>query len=268
MALFLAVQCIAIVMLVKLKNSSIEKYTIQQNSFFELYNFSKIFDVSFPLPIPKMPEIITKTVTEEVMRNDPYRVSAMFIGNEKSFIMLEDGQKTELINKNGSYKHYKLIDIIGKKAVFEAYGQKYELTAGTAGTLPRKELITKTITEIKGQPEQKVAAQAPKEYLGIQRTELNDYVSNMNMIWTNIAIDEVIENGKITGFTVKSVNNSSVFAKLGIQSGDKLIAVNNRKLNSYADAMYFYKNIDKFRSLKITLTRNNSTKDLEYEIRN
>ncbi|MEF3192522.1 MAG: PDZ domain-containing protein [Campylobacterales bacterium] len=265
---FLIIQAGALTMVAMLKKSGIERFSSEENTFFELYSLNKLLDIAFLPPPPPAPKVVSKTITEEVMRQDSYKVVALFSGGQKSFIMLEDGAKTELIDKGGSYKHYKLVDIIGNRAIFEAYGKRYELIAGVAGTLPRKEIITRTVNEIETQATPSGPMRTVQTYLSVPRSEVIQYSHNLAKIWENISIEEVRSDEMIQGFKVKSIREGSIFAKLDLQPGDMIVSVNNKRLRSYSDAFYFYKNILKFNSLKITVVRNNAMKDLEYEIRN
>ena len=85
-------------------------------------------------------------------------------------------------------------------------------------------------------------------------------------IWKNISIHEVKKNGKINGFKVNKINQNSVFAKLGLKEGDLIIKLNNKKLDSYREALKIYKHIDDLDSVQIVVMRNNQEVELVYEI--
>lgn len=100
----------------------------------------------------------------------------------------------------------------------------------------------------------------------IKRDYLNSYVKDIDKVWNNIAINEIRENDKITGFEVTSVNTKSVFGKLGLQKGDIIKSINNNILASYADAFKVYNNINNTKYLNIEILRNNEIMELNYEI--
>ena len=81
-----------------------------------------------------------------------------------------------------------------------------------------------------------------------------------------IAINEVMKNGKIKGFKIMRIDKNSKFATLGLQKGDVIIKANNVDLTSYKAVMDIYKNINKLSELDLVFLRNNTEKELVYEI--
>ena len=62
------------------------------------------------------------------------------------------------------------------------------------------------------------------------------------------------------------VKKDSLFAKLGLRKGDIITGVNGKKLKSVSQVFKIYNNMDKLDSLKLTITRDNQEKELEYEV--
>lgn len=100
----------------------------------------------------------------------------------------------------------------------------------------------------------------------VKRDYLNSYVQNPQKVWDNIAISEIKEGSKISGFKVGRVNQNSVFGKLGLKPGDIIKSINNKVLDSYADAFAVYNNINNTKYLNIEILRNNEIMELNYEI--
>jgi len=272
---FILAQLIVTISSHYLAKSGIEKYPQKDDGFFEIFNISEAFNLKvYEEPkIIEPPKMITKTISTEELRQDSYKLSAVFLGAGGDFIIIEDGQqKVEFVNLGANYRIYKLVEIKIDKAVFEVYGSKYTLEVSKNGTLPRKEMVTKTITELEGSPNrtttQIVQSSQPQRFLKVEKNELKNYSGNVNKIWKEIKIKDIKENGKIVGFMIKKIMPDSVFSKLGLLEGDIIVSVNNKKLTKFSEAFYFYRNILKYKSLKITVLRNNQQKDIEYAIGN
>jgi type II secretion system protein C len=272
---FILAQLIVTISSHYLAKSGIEKYPQKDDGFFEIFNIAEAFNLKV-YEAPKAmepPKMITKTITSEELRQDTYKLNAVFLGAGGDFIIIEDGQqKVEFVNLGANYKIYKLTQIQIDKAVFEVYGSKYTLEVSKSGTLPRKEMVTKTVTELEGSSSttttQIVQPQQPQRFLKVEKNELKNYTGNVNKIWKEIKIKDIKENGKIVGFEIKQIMPDSVFSKLGLLQGDIIVSVNNKKLTKFSEAFYFYRNILKYKSLKITVLRNNQQKDIEYAIGN
>lgn len=66
----------------------------------------------------------------------------------------------------------------------------------------------------------------------------------------------VMENGKLTGYRVFPVGNSNAFAKLGLQAGDVVTAVNGMSLDNPAESMNMLNKLKTSEQISITFTRN------------
>lgn len=259
LVVFLGVQIITLMLFYFTKPYGNEKPIEQQKYFFELYNLSKAIDIGYPTPT----ELVTKTASKEVLRYDPYTVTAIINGNNKHFIMIENGAQSDLVNKGATYKQYKLIDINKDTAIFEAYGSKVSLSVGKSGMLPCKEPGAKTVQDIKQKP---LKVKVAKTYSQIDQSFLNKN-TNLYDVWSNTRVNEIYKNGKIFGYRIKDISNGSLFSSIGLIQGDTLLAINNKPIPTRGELMQIYQKIPQMQSLKITLLRQGKIKELEYEIR-
>jgi type II secretion system protein C len=259
LVVFLGVQIITLMLFYFTKPYGNEKPIEQQKYFFELYNLSKAIDIGYPTPT----ELVTKTASKEVLRYDPYTVTAIINGNNKHFIMIENGAQSDLVNKGATYKQYKLIDINKDTAIFEAYGNKVSLSVGKSGMLPCKEPGAKTVQDIKQKP---LKVKVAKTYSQIDQSFLNKN-TNLYDVWSNTRVNEIYKNGKIFGYMIKDISNGSLFSSIGLIQGDTLLAINNKPIPTRGVLMQIYQKIPQMQSLKITLLRQGKIKELEYEIR-
>lgn len=100
----------------------------------------------------------------------------------------------------------------------------------------------------------------------VNRDYLNTYITNVEKVWSNIAISEIKNGEVINGFKIDRINKDSVFAKLGLKEGDIIKSVNNSVLNSYAEAFKIYNNIGNTNYINMEILRNNEVMELNYEI--
>jgi len=100
----------------------------------------------------------------------------------------------------------------------------------------------------------------------VSRSDIEFFEKNPQNIWKQIAIKEVMQDGKINGFKIMKIDKNSKFAALGLQKGDVIIRANNVDLTSYKAAMNIYKNINKLSEINLVVLRNNIEKELVYEI--
>jgi type II secretion system protein C len=247
------------------KPYGIESEHEQEKSFFELYTLSKSLNLSFAPPIPKDPVVITKNISAEVMKYDPYMLSAIISGKGKEFIMLQNGTQTELINKGTTFKIYKLIEIEKDSATFEVYGNKVKLYVGKNGTLPRKETIVKTISEIKSVPQVTGKSKKPHEYAQIDQSTLATNINEYD-VWLDTKIKEIYDNEKLLGFKLEHLRDNSGLSLLGLKQGDIIVSINNKTILNRGELMQTYQTISKMNSLKIVFLRNEKLKELNYEI--
>ena len=179
-------------------------------------------------------------------------------------VVIEKGkQDTHILGFGDIIKEYKFVDISSnREAIFEARGQRYNLSMDTIKE--KKNSANKGFRVLSNQE----AIQKINEdvILAVPKEEILKYRKDFKSIWKNISIREVVKDGKIDGFLIQRIKSGSIFSKLGLKEGDVIKSVNNNRLKSYADAFKIYYKIDNLRELKLTVTRNNKEKELEYEV--
>ncbi|QOP41717.1 hypothetical protein [Sulfurimonas marina] len=161
--------------------------------------------------------------------------------------------KTSVISVGEVYAGYRLKTIGTFSVIFEKMGKEYSVSLDSDKKLQPKEFVKK-----------ESAANTTHE---VQKTDITYYTKNPTKLWSDIAINEVFEGKKITGFRVDKVKPNSKIAELGLQKGDIMIRANNVELTSYKAAMDLYKKIDSIDVLELTVLRNNQEKEIIYEIR-
>ncbi len=202
------------------------KYDIKKTSEIFNINLSKIFKVFYQTPLNISP---LKGVS----------LKALYKDNDKGFVIIYD-KKNIFIDLNGYYKGYKLVTINKNSAIFEKNSKKYILKFKNTNN---------NFTNI-----------SESEKVKIKKSYIKSVKNNPLKIWNNINIINTPNGYKIT-----YIKPHSIFDKIGLKTGDIIIAVNNKKLNDNL-AWKLYKNIEKYEDLDITIKRNNTIKVIRYEI--
>lgn len=240
-----------------LPTSTTEGFTNNFDPFFEIYHFNQRFQISES----SISSIHTKTITTTILVPDMHRIKAIYRSDNDTFVSISDTAKTtQIIPLGGMYKKvFKFTALSDTVATFHGYGKIYKLRLGHDDPLSRKDIIVKSIPD----PAHKGILESEWHSIN-QKTLLGQM--DMQNIEKNINISEVANGMKSSGFRVNSIASESLFAQLGIMSGDIIMAVNNKKLESYSDALVMYSKIPYLKSIRITINRNNIQKDLIYEI--
>lgn len=161
---------------------------------------------------------------------------------------------TTILSVNEKYKGYTLKEIHSQKAIFEKSSKEYEVYLDKESKL----------NEILKMPKEEIDYSKPLE---VSKKDIKKYVSDFDAIWKSIAIKEVLDKkGNIDGFKVLSITKNSPFDKLGLKKGDIIKKVNNIVLKSYSDAFNIYNQIDRVDNLQITVQRNYTQLEINYEI--
>jgi general secretion pathway protein C len=100
----------------------------------------------------------------------------------------------------------------------------------------------------------------------VDRSLLDHYAQNMDDIYKNIGIREIKKGKDLEGFSISFIRKGSPFAKLGIQRGDVIKAINGQKIDSYNAAFEVYKNIANIDNLTLVIQRGKEEMELEYEV--
>lgn len=109
-----------------------------------------------------------------------------------------------------------------------------------------------------------------KQYISValRSREVYRYINNFSQIWKKIKIDDIRENGKFKGFIIRWIKPDSIFSRIGLRKGDKIIKVDNKVLRSYKDAFDYYQRLKRkeMQTLRLTVIRNNKEKEIRYEL--
>lgn len=106
---------------------------------------------------------------------------------------------------------------------------------------------------------------SPNRYV-INRGTLNDNLSNMSRLFTEIRAVPNFQNGATSGYTLSEIEAGSIFQEIGLQDGDVLTAVDGQAVNDPLKAMTLLQTVRDRPSITVNLTRNGSPMQLHYNI--
>lgn len=131
-------------------------------------------------------------------------------------------------------------------------------TEGTA------EVAAKAEPVVKGEEAPTVQAEGGK--FVIDQREIDNALTNLDKLYTEIRAVPNFQDGKVTGMKVLSVKPGSVFAKLGLKRGDILSRINGIELD-VKKGFDIFNQLKEQKNFNLDLVRGGSTQTFDYEIR-
>lgn len=206
--------------------------------------------------IKKIEEKNQQQNNQQIQNLSKYDLKAIYSTNtNKGWISIEEksGNTSYVLAQGEQIDGYVLYKLFKNYVIFQKDKKDYKL-----------EIVE---DELSNYEEDKIEDFKTKDNGAVvSRDYLNSYVTNMDKIWNNIAINEIKNGDRIDGFKIEKINKDSVFGKLGLKEGDIIKSVNNNVLASYADAFRVYNDIGNIKYLNIEILRNNELMELSYEI--
>lgn len=234
-----------------LSSGTTERYAHTFEPFFEIYPLARPFGIV-------QGGGVMRTETTTTLVPQPHRINAIIRSHEGSYVSISDPAGSSVVQLGGTYKKaYRLIGLNDTIAIFKGYGKTSRLRLGMEDNLYREETITRSVTD---------PSKGGNEWLTIPYQTLASQMRDVQGIWKKIRINEVRAGSKIDGFRIYTIAPDSVFARIGLEQGDIIKSVNNKKIESYADAFAVYSQVPRMHSIRISVVRNNLPKDLIYEI--
>jgi general secretion pathway protein C len=101
----------------------------------------------------------------------------------------------------------------------------------------------------------------------VQRQTVDSLLGNMNVLSRSARIVPEVKDGKAAGFRLFSVRPDGPFAKIGLQNGDVISAINGLEMSSPDKALEVYTKLRSASHLSVGLERNGQKITKEYNIR-
>jgi len=200
------------------------------------------------------------------------KLLALYNSSDTLVVTVSKGNKTKVLGKGEKIDGFTLTSAGSDYAMFTKGGKEFKLALnniknkGKSSNSAIRSSNPSQITENRNQESDEVIEEEDGRKI-ISRTLLTSYTQDVDKIWKDIGINENKVNGKLSGFKINYVKKGSDFEKLGLKSGDLLMAINAEELNSYGTAMNFFKDIKNIENLTLTVERNGKTEEIDYEIK-
>lgn len=94
------------------------------------------------------------------------------------------------------------------------------------------------------------------------KREIEKLTNDPGMLFQEIRLRPVIEDGKTKGFAFDWIKQGSIFERAGIKQGDILLSINNIEIKSGEDAFRILQALRNEPSLKVTLLRGGQNIDI------
>jgi len=102
--------------------------------------------------------------------------------------------------------------------------------------------------------------------LNIDRTFLNEKITNLPSLASEIHAEPYQVAGDQQGFRLQAGGSSALLSQLGLKNGDVLTEVNGMPLRSNADVMKAYKEMKNAEKFQVQFLRNGTQQSMEYNI--
>jgi general secretion pathway protein C len=101
----------------------------------------------------------------------------------------------------------------------------------------------------------------------VQRGTVDSLLGNMAVLSRSARIVPEVRDGRAAGFRLFSVRPDGPFAKIGIQNGDVIYAINGLDMTSPDKALEIYTKLKSANHLSVALERNGQKITKDYNIR-
>ncbi len=101
----------------------------------------------------------------------------------------------------------------------------------------------------------------------IDRAMVEDAINNIGELMKQVRIRPYFENGQPAGLSLTGVRPNSIFQKMGIRSGDVLLAVDGEEIRSVDDVVNLYEKIGAADGVGLQIKRRGQIQDIEFQIR-
>jgi type II secretion system protein C len=229
-------------------------YIAQPTNSYKQISLASVFD--------KKSSIVSKpTASKEyvsVSNMELMAVYAMKDGSGWAIVKRKNQAKTTIIKQNDTYNGYVLKKLLDTFVLFEKQGREYKLA------FPKVKKKFSFHSQKKVLDNGNIAIDGNR--ITIKRTVLRPYLNNEKAILKEVTFKEVKKSGLITGYELVRIQQRSLLEKLGLQKGDVVLSVNDISLNSYANALKWYKTMNTQKTMKLVVSRKNITTEFIYEI--
>ncbi len=100
----------------------------------------------------------------------------------------------------------------------------------------------------------------------VKRSQVDTAIKDVNTLMKQIRIRPNFKNGKPDGFRLTGIRPNSIFYKMGLKSGDVIMGVDGKNIESVDDALKFYQNLQSSPQVQLQIKRRGRLKTIDYRI--
>lgn len=100
----------------------------------------------------------------------------------------------------------------------------------------------------------------------VKRSRIDTAIKDVNTLMKQIRIRPHFKNGKPDGFRLTGIRPNSIFYNMGLKSGDIIMGVDGKDIESVDDALKFYQNMQSSSKVQLQIKRRGRLKTIDYHI--
>jgi general secretion pathway protein C len=108
--------------------------------------------------------------------------------------------------------------------------------------------------------------QSPLEMARLDRKEVNATLPEYMQLMREIRVRPHLEEGQPGGFLVYNIEPGSIFARMGLQNGDVIMAVNGKPVTRTIQAVEFYNALKNGGTVNLEIKRGEAKQELHFVI--
>ena len=183
------------------------------------------------------------------------------------YAVIEDAKAKSqgLYRVNDVIQDATLSHIFREKVVLNVNG-KNEVLALEEFRLARKGAPSPIRTSPAASPPSEQEESQEGENINIKHSEIEDAVKNVNQLMKQVRIRPHFTDGNPDGLRVTGIRPDSIFAEMGLKSGDIITGVDDQQIESLDDALKFYNSLKSGTNVKLQIRRKGSPSTIDYNI--
>jgi general secretion pathway protein C len=100
----------------------------------------------------------------------------------------------------------------------------------------------------------------------VKRSQIDTAIKDVNTLMKQIRIRPNFKNGKPDGFRLTGIRPNSIFYNMGLKSGDIIMGVDGKDIESVDDALKFYQSLQSSSNVQLQIKRRGRLKTIDYRI--
>ena len=109
-------------------------------------------------------------------------------------------------------------------------------------------------------------ARTGSQNVTVKRSQIDTAIKDVNTLMKQIRIRPNFKNGKPDGLRLTGIRPNSIFYNMGLKSGDIIMGVDGKNIQSVDDALKFYQSLQSSSRVQLQIKRRGQLKNIDYRI--